>query len=170
MKEKLGIEIGATSGEAPHSNWIVERNHKVLFESMMKFIYDCKCDLGTALTRAVCTKSCLQHVYGYSPNQLVFGSNVSLPSVITDLLSALVSITSSYIIRNNLNTIHKARENFIKAESSEKIRRALSYNVRTFNEEIYEPGEKVFYRRKKSKNWKGSPKVLGKELNFILIR
>ena len=126
--------------------------------------------MGTALLWAICATNCLQNVYGYSPNQVVFGSNVSLPSVITDLPPALVSTTSSDIIRNNLNAIHKARENFIKAESSEKIRRALSHNVRTFNEEIYEPGEKVFYRRKKSKNWKGPAKVLGKEGNFILIR
>ena len=79
---------------------------------------------------------------------------------------AFVSTTSSDIIQTNLNAIHKARENFIKAESSEKIQRALSHNVRTFNEEIYQPGEKVFYQREKLKNWKGPAKVLGKEGNL----
>ena len=83
MNKKLGTETSKTPGEAPYNNGIVERNHKVLFESMMKTINDCKCDLGTALVWVVCAKNCLQNVYGYSPNQLVFGSNVSLPSVIT---------------------------------------------------------------------------------------
>ena len=137
MNEKLGIETSTTPGEAPYSNVIVKCNHRVLFESMMKTIDDCKCDLGTALAWAVCAKNCLQNVYGYSPNRLVFGSNVKLPSVITDLPPALVSTTSSDIICNNLNAIHKARENFIKAEASEKLWRALSHNVRIFNEEIY---------------------------------
>ena len=120
MNQKLGIETSTTTGEAPYSNGIVERNHKALFESMMKTIDDCKCDLGTAFAWAVCAKNCLQNVYGYSSNQLVFGSNVSPPSVITDLPPALVSTTSSNKIRNNLNVIQEARENFIKAESSEK--------------------------------------------------
>ena len=121
MNEKLGIETSTTPGGAPYSNGIVQRNHKLLFESMMKIVDDCKCDLGTALAWAVCAKNCLQNVYRYSPNQLVFGSNVSLPSVITDLPPALVSTTSSDIICNNLNAIHKARENFIKTEASEKL-------------------------------------------------
>ena len=121
MNEKLGIETSTTPGQAPYSNGIVERNHTVLLESMMKTIDDCKCDLGIALAWAVCAKNCLQNVYGYSPNRLVFGSNVKLPSVITDLPPALVSTTSSDIICNNLNAIHKARENFIKTEASEKL-------------------------------------------------
>ena len=87
----------------------------------MKTIDDCKCDLGTALAWAVCAKNRLQNVYEYSPNQLFFGGNVSLPSVITDFPPACISTTSSDIIHNNLKAIHKARENFIKAESSEKI-------------------------------------------------
>ena len=121
MNEKLGIETSTTPGEAPYSNGIVKRNHRVLFESMMKTIDDCKCDLGTALAWATCAKNCLQNVYGYSPNQFVFGSNVSLPSVITDLPPTFVSTTSNDIICNNLNAIQKTGENFIKAESSEKI-------------------------------------------------
>ena len=121
MNEKRGIETSTTPGEAPYNNGIVERNHRVLFESMMKTIDDCKCDLGTALAWATCAKNCLQNVYGYSPNQFVFGSNVSLPSVITDLPPTFVSTTSSDIICNNLNAIQKTEENFIKAESSEKI-------------------------------------------------
>ena len=109
MNEKHGIETSTTPSEAPCSNGIVERNDKVLFELMMKTIDDCKCDLGTALAWAVCAKNCLQNVYRYSSNQLVFGSNVSLPSVITDLPPALVSTTSSDIIHNNLNAIHEGK-------------------------------------------------------------
>ena len=34
MNEKLGIETSTTPGEAPFSNDIVERNNKILYESM----------------------------------------------------------------------------------------------------------------------------------------
>ena len=161
MNEKPGIETSTTPGGAPYSNGIVERNHKVLFESMMKTI-DCKCDLGTALAWAVCAKNCLQNIYGYSSNQLIFGSNVNLPSVITYLPLALVSATTSDIIRNSLNAIHKARVNFIKVEPSEKIRRALSHNVRTFNEEIYVPRERY--------SIEGKSRRIGRNLQKFLVK
>ena len=118
----------------------------------------------------MCAKNSLQNVNGYSPNQLVFGANISLPSVVTDQPPALEPTTQSEIIRKKLSVIHNARKNFIKSESSEKIRRALNHQVRTFSEEVYIPGEKVYYKRRKVKGWKGPAKVLGKEGNFVLIR
>ena len=71
------------------------------------------------------SKNALQNHGGYSPNQLVFGTNVNLPSVITDLAPALESFTSSDIVRRNLNALHDVRKNFIEAESSERIKRDL---------------------------------------------
>ena len=116
MNEKLGIET---------SNGVVERNNKVLYEALMKTMEDAKCDLETALAWKVSAKHALQNHGRYSPNQLVFGTNVNLPSVITDLGPALKSFTSSDIVRLNLNALHDARKNFLKAESSERITRAL---------------------------------------------
>ena len=116
MNEKLGIET---------SNGVVERNNKVLYEALMKTMEDAKCDLETALAWAVSAKHALQNHGRYSPNQLVFGTNVNLPSVITDLGPALKSFTSSDIVRLNLNALHDARKNFLIAESSEGIKRAL---------------------------------------------
>ena len=81
--------------------------------------------METALAWAVSAKNGLQNVYGYSPNQLVFGENVNLPSVVTDLPPALEGTTSSERVREKLNVLHKARENYIKAESSDKVKRAL---------------------------------------------
>ena len=89
MNEKLGIEISTTPGESPFSNGVVERNNKVLYEALMKTMEDAKCDLETALAWAVSAKHALQNHGRYSPNQLVFGTNVNLPSVITDLAPAL---------------------------------------------------------------------------------
>ena len=170
LNDKFGIETSSTPAEAPFNNGVVERGNKVLYESMMKTKDDVKCDDETALAWAVSAKNCLQNVYGYSPNQLVMSQNVSLPSVIDDKPPALESHTSSDLIRINLNDMHSARENFIKAESSEKIRRALLKNVRSYSEVHYQPGDKVYYKRRMRKGWSGPARVLGKEGNFVLIR
>ena len=94
------------------------------------------------------------------PNQLVFGTYVNLPSVITDLAPVLESFTSSDIFRRNLTALHDARKNFITAESSERIKRALQHNVRAYCEENYQNGDKVFYKRRAVKGWKGPATVL----------
>ena len=170
MAEMFGVKISTTPGESPFSNGIVERGNAMLYETMMKTKEDSNCSLDTALAWAVCAKNCLQNVSGYSPNQLVFGKNVNLPSVAHDTLPALEEPTHSELVRENLNAMHKARENFIKSEASEKIKRALKHNVRTYSEVIFHPGEEVYYKNRNDKKWKGPAKVLGKESNFVLIR
>ena len=170
MNELFGIETSTTPGESPFSNGIVERGNAMLFETMMKTKDDAKCPLETALAWAVCAKNSLQNVFGYSPNQLVFGRNVNLPSVETDELPSLKEPKYSDMIRQNLNALHKARENFVKSESSERIKKALRHNVRTYCEVQFDAGEKVYYRCRNDKGWRGPGKVLGKESNFVLIR
>eukprot|EP00794_Sanderia_malayensis_P000758 gene758-46_t len=77
---------------------------------------------------------------------------------------------NSGVVGENLNAMHKARESYNIAESSEKIMRALRKNVRAYSEVEYIPGEKVYYKRKSKKGWSGPGKVLGKENNFVLVR
>ena len=112
----------------------------------------------------------LQNRNGFSPNQLVFGYNVNLPTVLTDLPPALELTTSSDIIRKNLNALHDARKNYIQAESSEKIRRALKHKTRTYADEVYNINDKVFYKRKNLKGWRGPAIVTGVDGKIILVR
>merc|ERR1711879_364188 len=74
------------------------------------------------------------------------------------------------LVREHFTALHSAREKFIKAEASERIKRALRHQVRTYSEIIFAPGDKVYYKRRKDKRWNGPGKVLGKEGNFVLIR
>ena len=57
--------------------------------------------------------------------------------------------------------MHKARKNFVQAESSEKIQRALCHKVRSYADVKYSNRDKAFYRRKNFKGWKGPGVVLG---------
>ena len=145
MHEKFGIETSTTPGEAPYSNGIVERNNAVIYESMMKTKEDAKCSFETALAWAVSAKNALQNVYGFSPNQLVFGCNVNLPSVLSSQLPALDPVCSSDLVHKDLNAMHRVGENFVKAESSERIMKALRHQIRTYSEEEFTNGDKVYY-------------------------
>ena len=73
-----------------------------------------KCPLEIALAWAVNAKRSLHNVYGYSPNQLVFGKNPNIPSVINDKPSALEGTTSSEVVAKNLNALYEARKAFIE--------------------------------------------------------
>ena len=169
MSEMLGVDITTSPAEAPFSNGIVERAHQVLYESMMKTVEDSKCSKGLALAWSVSACNAMQNNNGFAPNQLVFGRNVRLPSVLSDKLPALKPSTTD-IVRRQLNAIHSARQNFLKADCSKRIKKALNSNVRTFSEVNYEPGEQVYYKRRKAKGWCGPAKVILKDGNFVTIR
>ena len=58
-----------------------------------------------------------------SSYQLVFGQNPNIPNVMTDEPPALHGTTISQVVSKHLNALHTARQAFVKAESSERIRR-----------------------------------------------
>jgi len=168
--EKLGIEIVMPPADSPFSNGIVERHHKVLYETMMKTIEETKCEPSIALAWACSAKNALLNNNGFSPNQLVFGHNVNLPTVLTDKLPALTPTTSSEIVRKNLEAIHAARTNYQKAENSRKIKSALRHKTRTFIEKEFKNGDEVYYKRRGHRGWKGPARVMGFDRYTILVK
>ena len=100
--------------------------------------------------------------HDFSQNQLVFGKN--FPNACNDLLPASENKKkTSEIVAKNLNTLHQARQNYIKSESSSKIKQALNHQVRTYSDVIYTTGDLVYHKRKDISNWKGSASVIGKD-------
>ena len=170
MNEKLNIETVTTAAEAPFSNGIVERHNLILYDAMCKTMRDAQCEPKVALAWAVSAKNALQNNDGFCPNQLVFGRNINIPSVLVDKLPALESSTTSDIIRKNMTAMHVARQKFIESESSEKIRRALRHKVRSYANVKYSNGDKVYYKRINFKGWKGPGVVLGQDGQFVLLR
>jgi len=170
VSQKLGINMVMPPAESPFSNGIVERHNKILFETMMKTKEDAACDADVALAWACSAKNALQNHGGYSPNQLVFGYNVNLPTVLTDRLPALETTTSSEIIRSNLEAIHSARKNYIEAENSDKIRRALKHKTRVYSEEDYQTGDRVYFKRRHHKGWMGPGSVMGFDGYTVLVK
>ena len=170
MCEKFNINVKTTAAESPWSNGICERHNKVLADNIMKIIAENKCGLDIAVCWAINAKNSLQNVHGYSPFQLVFGQNPRLPGILNDKPPALDDMTSTKIIRENLNALHKARQAFIASESSEKIRRALRHNVRTSGDIRYFTGDKVYYKRLSKNRWQGPAVVLGQDGQQVLVK
>lgn len=170
MCENLNVNFLTTAAESPWSNGLVEKHNHIIGEAVYKIMEDINCSVEIALCWAVNAKNSLQSVYGFSPHQLVFGRNPNLPSAFENKLPALEGVTGSKLIAANLNALHKAREEFIKLESSEKIRRAMRAKTRTHSNVTYFSGDDVFYKRDDETRWKGPGRVIGHDGSKILIK
>ena len=106
---------------------------------------DLKYDLSLAVAWAVSAKNALHNAHGFNPNQLVFGKNPNFPAVVRNKPPALEGKATSEIVACNLNAMHAARQAFIKNESAEKLRRALSHQTPTYNDVKYFTGDIVYY-------------------------
>ena len=99
-------------------------------------------------------------MYGFSPNQLVFGKKSNFPNVDSNKLPALEDVTCSEIVAENLSAMHDARQAFMKSESDEKLRRVLRHQVRTSSElKKYVTADYVYYKRVTDEYWKGTSHI-----------
>ena len=114
-------------------------------------------------------KNSMQMVFGYSSNQIVFGTNPNLPGVMTDGPPALDGKTASEVFEKHWKALHAAREAFTKSESCSRLRRALLSKVCS-NNTIFEPGDQVYYKSKRQKKWLGPAKVIFQDGKVIFIR
>ena len=93
-----------------------------------------------------------------------------MPSALSDKLPALEGVTSSQLVAEQLNALHKARQEFIRLESSEKLRRALRSKTRTHNNTRYMQGDTVYYKRDDEKRWRGPGSVIGQTGSVVLVK
>ena len=84
-------------------------------------------------------------------------------------MPALEGTTSSDVLAKHLNALHCSRKAFIKCEADEKIRRALRYNIRAV-EEVFHPGDRVFYKKDGNMRWFGPAKVVFQDGRIVFVR
>ena len=143
----LSVQLCTTSGEIPFQNGLCERVHAITDMMLVKLEADfTKINSQTLLSWANMARNSLQMWNGYSSHQLVFGETPNLPNIMNNNLPALQGTTSSEVFAQHLNALHAARKAFIQTEADERIRRALWNKVRA-SEQIFENGERVFYKR-----------------------
>lgn len=145
----------------PSRHGLVKRHNLVLSEMMQKILNEEKCNSDIALMWALNAKNSLQNVHGFSIYQLAIGQNLKLTNTISEdppLISA--NKCSSKVLVKNLKAIQAAREAFVKAENSARIRRALNHNIQSYSDAVYLTGDKVYYKRRSDRCWRGPAKVL----------
>ena len=170
MCSNLNIEVMNTAAYSPWQNGICERNHAVVDNCVAKIMEEQPgTNLEIALAWAVNAKNSLSMVYGWSPYQLVFGSNPNLPNTIIDKPPALENTTVSQNFAKHLNALHSGRRAFIQAESSERIRRALRHKIRASGE-CFQQGDRVYYKRDDDNRWKGPRTVIGQDGKVVFVR
>lgn len=169
MAENFNIELKNTPAESPWSNGLLERHNQTLTNIMLKVKEEQNCDYETALCWALMAKNCLNNAHGYSSHQLVYTENPNLPSVLVDKPPALEGTTTSENIAKHINALHAARKAFTEAECSERIRRALRKNLRPVLDD-YRTGDKVYYKRLQSKEWKGPGTVIGQDGMVVFVK
>ena len=96
-----------------------------------KTIEDTNCSFEVAFAWAISTKNTFNSVHDYSPNQLFFGRNPNLPSVLNDKLPVLEGVSANEVVAGNLNAMHATKKQFIACKSYEKVRHAHRHQVKT---------------------------------------
>ena len=155
IAELLDCKVITTAAFSPRSNGIVERHNAVTESMILKIVHETKCSVENALVWAVSAKNSLHNNLGYSPNQLVFGRNPNLPSVLTAKPPALRTVTPSELIAEHLNALHTARRAFIQSESSNKLKTALQRQTRDVTTKVFNNGDHVYYKSPDHKKWRG---------------
>ena len=74
---------------------------------ILKLTSDTNCSVENALVWAISAKNALHNNFGYCPDQLVFGRNPNLRSVLTAKPPALRTTTTCQLIADHLNVYYK---------------------------------------------------------------
>ena len=170
LGERMNIRLMHTAAESPWSNGLVERHNATLKDMLERIMAEGEIALPVALAWATQAKNALANVHGFSPAQLTFGQNPPLPSVLNDKPPALESYEGKDVIAEHLRALRSARQAFMKAESSEKVKRALRHNIRPSAKHRFFQGDIVYYKRNDSKKWRGPGRVIGMESSIVLIK
>jgi hypothetical protein len=170
VSDCLGIEVDTTAARSPWQNGLCERNHAVTDRCLEKILNENPdISLDVALAYACNAKNSLQMWNGYSSYQIVFGSNPKVPDIFHATLPQLEGASQSELLVKHLNAQQSARRGFIESQCDEKIRRALRHQVRC-HLEIYNTGDKVYFKRDDSNRWRGPGTVIGQERQVVFVR
>ena len=170
VKSVLNVVDLTTAAESPWQNGLCEKNHALADNILERMDDDYPTmSLQTKVSWACMAKNSLQMVYGYSPNQFVFGKNPKLPNILVDGPPAWEETTMSESLATHLNALHSARKAFIQSESCARLKTALKAKIRC-KEVNFNNGDVVYYKRDRDERWMGPAKVVFQDGKLIFIR
>ena len=169
MCDLLDIKHRTTPSYSPISSGLVERHNGILAKMTQKLKEGLKISNEVALSWALQAKNSLMNVDGFSPYQQVFGFNPKSTQISTCSEGALRDKTPSSIVRDMLNTMNRAREEYIKSENSGKLKRALKCKTENSPCMMYKTGDIVLFRRRIDDQWIGPVEVVGQMGKTVVV-
>ena len=172
LAEKNGINLQAvTAAHSPFSNGLCEKNHEVCDIMMAKIkAGNPKLKDQEALDYALFAKNMEPNNKGFSPFQIVYGTNPNIPGISHSTPASLSTNFESEDVRKHLERIDEARNAFREADNNERIKRALKSRIQASNHEFYSNGDKVFFKEIKKNEWSGPGKDIGQDGKVVFIR
>ena len=173
VASNLGIKLTTTASYSPHQNGVNERNHATVDLMVRKMLEsDSNLQPERALFWALNAKNSLENCYGFSPYQLVFAANPNLPSVTRLGPPSYEGVSKSQAFVDNINALHSARQEFIKAESSKALKMALKGRIYPRGDDV-QKDDWIYYQKAKgrggSKIWRGPAKVVAENGKKLFI-
>ena len=110
-----------------------------------------QCHPDLAVSWYINATNSLRSVHGFSPYELAIGKSRKLPSFLNEKEPALTCKPVSKMFSNNLDAINRPRKVCIISEKSERIRLALSQNIRRSDDIKYIAGDSVYSKCMDSK-------------------
>lgn len=101
---------------------------------------------------------------------MAIGKNPTLPSSSQDDLPALEGHTSSPVIAQHLNVITVARQAFLEADLSLKLRGALKHRVRLYSDAVQQQNDIVFYKLPGENRWQGPAVIIGQGKKAVIVK
>ena len=168
--ENFNIEQKTSAAHSPFSNGIVERHNAVISLMMKKLAEEFPgTKVETLLAWACSAKNSLSTIAGFSPNQLMFGTQTYLPNVLNSNPPALENETTSKTVASHINAMHAARKMYLSCESDSRIMKALKKPLRTYAAPVT-LGRKVYFKAVGSDKWKGPATVIGQDSAVVFLR
>ena len=106
---------------------------------------------------------------GFSPFQVVFGTNPRIPGAIENEPPAQNGKTLTTLVQNRLQSIFDARRALAEVDNKHRLK-AADQSKRATNIQFYSPGSKVYYRMGNESSWAGPGKVLAQDNKLLFIR
>ena len=172
MTSVLNVKVNTTAANSPFSNGVCERNHAVMDTMLLKLqAENPKTPLDDLISWACTVKNSMSMFAGFSPYQIVFGKNPTLPGLNEyhpPSTNELDEIKGDVLLKH-LQALNSARKAFVEAEASERVRRAMRHKIR-ISERSYRPGDMVYYKKEGCVEWLGPAKVIFQDGKLVFIR
>ena len=123
-----------------------------------------------ALDYALNAKNAETNNKGFSAYQIVYGANPKLPGITNSTPASLEIEYTNNDIKKHLMRTNLAILAFIEADNNERLKRALSSRINSYNDEFFELGDLVSFKEEDKSKWAGPGKVIGVDGKVLILK